>query len=288
MTTQLTPPPVSRPTPTAAPAPQTDTTRVGTRALSITIAVLGAGALVLGGLATAFGTVRQATSPDPVAQSVSGVSGVHGIDVDVSAGDLRIEFSGSEITLVSTGESGWTLERDGDRIEVSSPDDPFDLGFDWLWNDADRSATLTLPAALEGADLDIDLSAGRVIAEGEFGATTFEMSAGAIELEGSAETLDGSVSAGHAIVELADVREIDIDLSAGHLQGQLSGEAPERVGIGVSAGSLDLRLPDVPYAVRDDSGAGELHLNNLQEDSGASRQIDVRVAAGEVDLRAGG
>ena len=286
MTTQLTPPPVSPPEPTIPPA-QSDGTRVGTRALSITIAVLGAGALVLGGIATAFGTVREATSPAPVAQSITSVTGVQGVDVDVSAGDLRIEFGGSDVTLVSTGEAGWTLDRDGDRVVVSSPDDGFDLGFDWLWRDVDRSATLTLPASLEGTDLDIDLSAGRVMAEGAFGDTAFEMSAGAIEIEGSAETLDGQVSAGHAIVELADVREVDLELSAGHLQGDLSGEAPERVGVGVSAGSLDLKLPDVPYAVTDDSGAGELDLNNLQERSDASHRINVSVTAGKVDLRAG-
>lgn len=286
MTTQLTPPPASPPAPAAEPV-QSDATRVGTRALSITIAVLGAGALVLGGLATAFGTVRQAASPAPVSQSLSGLSGVQSIDVDVSAGDLRIEFGGSEATLVSTGEAGWRLERDGDRIEVSSPDDSFSVGFDWLWRDADRSATLTLPTSLAGTDIDIDLSAGRVIAEGEFGEVAFEMSAGAIELEGFAQTLDGTVSAGHAIVELADVREVDLDLSAGHIQGDLSGHAPERVGIDVSAGSLDLRLPDVPYAVTGDSGAGELHLNNLQQRSDASHRVDVQVTAGQVNLRAG-
>lgn len=285
MTTQLTPQPVAQPDPTPPPTPS-DGARIGTRALSITIAVLGAGALVIGGVATAFGTVREATSLAPVAQSITDVAGVEGIDIDVSAGDLRVEFGGSDVTLVSTGETGWTLARDGDQVVVSSPDEAFDFGFDWLWRDADRSATLTLPASLEGTDLDIDLSAGRVIAEGAFGEAEFEMSAGSLELEGSARTLEGRISAGRAIVELADVREVGIELAAGHLQGTLTGDAPAQVDLDVSAGSLDLSLPDVAYSVTHDSGAGELDLNNLQQRSDADHRIQVGVTAGKVDLRA--
>jgi len=282
--TTLTPPPVAP----VEPSPQGESTRLGTRALSITIAVLGGGALLLGGVFTAFSTVRHATSPAPVSQSLTGVAGVDGVDVDVTAGDLRIEFGGAEeATLVSSGVTGWTLSHDGDRIVVASPDDPFSVGLDWLWQDRDRSATLTLPASLAGVDLDIDLSAGRVLADGEFGEAAFEMSAGSVELEGSATSLDADVSAGHAIVELEGVREAGITLSAGHLQGTLSGEAPSSVTVDVSAGSVDLTLPDQPYAIREDSGAGELDTNNLEVTSGARNQVDVRVSAGKVDLRAG-
>ncbi|WP_261167130.1 DUF4097 domain-containing protein [Microbacterium sp. Marseille-Q6965] len=287
MTTQLTPPPVTP----QGPAPQSETARTGTRALAITVAVLGALGLVLSAIFTSISTVRQATRPDPVIQSLGNVDGIAGIDVDTSRGDLRITFGeGDEVELESHSSAGteWRLERDGDRLVISDSA-PFDwrIGWSWDWIGQENSATLTLPASLEGTDLDVVLGAGQVLAEGVFGEVGLDVSAGVAEIEGTADALDVTVGAGQAIVELADVRDVSFDLSAGHATGTLTGEAPDTVEVDVSAGALDLTLPDSSYAVTTEEEAGQVDMNNLQRDFGAPRTVEVRVAAGHVDLRAG-
>ncbi|GAB2513114.1 hypothetical protein GCM10027064_08560 [Microbacterium petrolearium] len=287
MTTQLTPPPVTP----ENPAPQSESTRTGTRALAITVAALGALGLILSAVFTSISTVRQATRPDPVSQSIGSVAGVTGIDIDMSRGDLRVTFGeGDEVSLESTSTSGsdWRLEREGDRIVVADSA-PFDwnIGWNWGWIGDENAATLTLPASLEGVDLDVELGAGQVLADGVFGEVGLDISAGLAEIEGEADALDVTIGAGQAIVELADVRDVTFDLAAGHARATLTGEAPDRVGIEVSAGALDLTLPDAPYAVSTDEEAGQVDTNNLERSFDAPRTVEVQVSAGHVDLRAG-
>ena len=84
-------------------------------------------------------------------------------------------------------------------------------------------------------------------------------------------------------VSLADVRDADLQLSAGAANGTLTGSAPQTVTIDVSAGRLDLTLPDVPYAVGSDVSAGELR-NDLDIDARSDRRVSVSVSAGFVAL----
>ena len=56
--------------------------------------------------------------------------------------------------------------------------------------------------------------------------------------------------------------------------------------IGVSAGSLELQLPDVPYDVRTNRTAGDF-VSSLEESTSSDRRIDVRIMAGDVALYAG-
>ena len=284
MTTQLTPPPAGEARPEQAV--QSEGTRTGTRALAITISVLGAGALVRAGVGTAINTVRAATVVEST-HTLADVAGIDAIDVDISRGDLQVRFAGDEATLDVRGSAEWRLERDGDELVVSNGSDPLDWDFGWDWSWEEQSATLTLPEELAGADLDVGIEAGRVIADGRFGEVSFDMGAGSIEIEGTAEALDAQIGAGTAILELADVREATLELAAGRLDGTLTGEAPDRLGVDVSAGSMDLTVPDVPYNVTVEREAGDVDTNAIQQSLDAPRAIDVRVAAGMVELRAG-
>lgn len=287
-TTFPAPPAPPRPPEASAPPPepQNPATRAGTRALAITISVLGGGALVVGGIGVGLGTAGATIASgltEATSQAVS-AAGATEVVADVGAGRLDIEFGGGdEAVLEATGAEGaWTFERRGEKIVVSAPGRALDL-FGWH---IDPAATLTLPRSAEGIDLAIDLAAGSVSADGEFGAIAYDMGAGDVELEGSATALDATMAAGLSTIELDGLRRADFDVSAGALYGELTGEAPDEMRIEMTAGSFELEVPDVPYAVDVEREAGGFE-SNLDERRDAERTIDVLVSAGFVNLIAG-
>ena len=265
---------------------QSPTARSGTRALAVTFSVLGGGILILGGGATAVAAVSDTVRSGQVEDGAVSlpVAGIERVKLDVDAGSASVAFgSGSEATLDYSSDSGaWIFERQGDTLVVSSPSARFNL-FDWR---RDQSAQLTLPDELEGVDLELDLAAGEIDAAGIFGDVTYELSAGMVEIEGSADAIAGDVSAGASVVELADVQTARFDVAAGDINAHLTGEPPSDVRIGVSAGSLELQLPDVPYDVRTNRAAGDF-VSSLEESTSSDRRVDVRVTAGDVALYAG-
>lgn len=282
-----TPPAPPQPTPPAPQPPpaQSSTTRAGTRALAITFSVIGGCLLLGGGAVTAVAAVAQTThsAGGGVGSESVSTSGIDSVRVDVDAGDMDVLFGGrSEARLDYSSDRGpWTLERDGDTLVVQGPDPRFSF-FNWSF---DQSATLTLPASLEGVDLDVDVAAGEFMADGSFGDITYELGAGTVELEGAARSVDGQVSAGSSIIELANVETATFDVAAGGVNGHLTGEAPEEVSIDVSAGAVVLELPDVPYDVRINRAAGDV-TSSLQENTSSDRLVDVQVMAGDVELYA--
>ncbi|WP_454141812.1 sensor domain-containing protein [Microbacterium lacticum] len=76
----------------------------------------------------------------------------------------------------------------------------------------------------------------------------------------------------------------DLRLSAGAVTGAVTGRAPEEVAIDVSAGRLDLTLPDDAYAVSTDVSAGQLD-NRLDVASSSANRVTVSVSTGYVALR---
>lgn len=267
MSTTIAPPP---------PGPRTSARVIAILAIALG-AVLVAGALVTG----VFSAARAATQRTETL--TADARGIRSLDVDVAAADLEIVYGGEEATLTVTGNvADWRLVRDGDGLAVTTQ-----RGWWGSWRpfgDSDR-AVLTLPQSLERAGLDADLSlaAGSLRATGAFGDLDLDLSAGAMDVSGSARALETDVSAGRLVFDLADVRDADLQLSAGAANGTLTGSAPQTVTIDVSAGRLDLTLPDVSYAVGSDVSAGELR-NDLDIDARSDRRVSVSVSAGFVAL----
>lgn len=288
MTNQIpTPPPVppADPTPPTPPT-QTPEARTGSRALAITLGVVG-GVVVVGAAAlAAAGAVSSAVSGGKGGHQLLSASadGVREVEIESDSGEFRVVFDDvDEAVLEGDSNTGaWTMRRDGDSLVVDSPRRWF--GFSW---NAEQNAVLTLPESLEGVALDVDVSAGSFDAAGAFGEVSYSLSAGSFEIEGSATSLDADMSAGDSVIELADLRTASFDVSAGRLWGNLrGGEAPDAITIELSAGSVELQLPDVPYDVRTDSAFGDV-TSNLDESSRAPRTIDIDVSAGDVTLAAG-
>jgi hypothetical protein len=242
------------------------------------------GAVVLGAIGSAVFSTVAAASVHTETQTVD-VAGVTGLNVSVDAASLRVEFADvSDATLEVTsglGVGAWTLQRSGNELAVATPPR---FGPRWIFGGEVR-ATLTLPRELEGSDLDasLDLSAGELTVDGSFGDLDIEVGAGTLTVDGAARTVSTQLNAGGADIDLSDVDEADFTVNAGAVDARLTGSAPRSVIVEVSAGSLDLRLPDAAYDVRSDVSAGDFE-NGLRTESDAPNAVDVTVSAGSVTI----
>nr|WP_314845909.1 DUF4097 family beta strand repeat-containing protein [uncultured Microbacterium sp.] len=289
------PPPASAPVPTAPAAPvATESTRrsPGVKAVLVCTAIVGGIALLGSGGGAAVAATGSLFSANDLSDTVQtiGVDGIEGIDLDVDAGNMRIEFGDvdeAELTVTNGRGPAWKLDRDGGDLVVRSPDFAFGWWFGgWFGNE--ESAVLTLPAGLSESELDADLTldAGSLDVIGDFGALDITVSAGALDVEGAATSLAIEMSAGRADVSLDGVQDADLGVSAGDLTVELTGTAPDTTTIDVSAGSLELTVPDEAYTITQDVSAGSLDAR-VDQSSGARRVIDVTLSAGGVTIRPG-
>ncbi|GAA1924193.1 hypothetical protein GCM10009775_15660 [Microbacterium aoyamense] len=279
MTTTLTPPPVS-----PGPPPASSPSSSG-RIIAIVLIVIGA-VIILGAVASAvFATVAAASAR--TTSTALAVDGVSDLDVDVSAGSLRIEFTDTreaELEVTSSwGLARWTLEREGDELNVASPQGFFNGG--WLWGGT-GDAVLRLPSTLKGIDADLGLSAGDLRVDAAFDEVNLEIGAGSADIQGIARDLDAQVSAGSVDLDLENAIEVSIGLSAGSMDAVFTGSQPRSIDAEVSAGSLDLTVPEGEYNVQSEVSAGDFD-NRIDSTSDARSTIRVQLSAGSATLRAG-
>lgn len=299
--TPLTPPPASTPEeptpPQASVTPPTSDDRAGGRspgatAILITTAVIGGLALLGAGGTAAVAATGALLSSSDRSDSVQTIDadGIASLDLDVDAGDMRIEFGDvdeARLDVTNGRGPGWTLDREGDELVVRSPDSRFGWWFGGWFSD-DETAVLTLPDALRDSAIDAELTldAGSLDVVGDFGALDATVNAGALDVEATATSLEIDMSAGRADVIVEGAEQAKLSVAAGDLSVELTGSAPTQTTIDVSAGSLDLTLPDVAYAISQDVSAGSLDAD-VEQSSSSQRTIDVTLAAGSVNIRPG-
>lgn len=270
--------------PVGPPAPRP--TSSASRVIAILAIVLGI-VVILGAVGSAVvGTLVSASIHSST--RTAAVPGVSELDVDASAGSLRIEFADvREAELEVTSPSGadrWTLERSGDRLVVASPHRFGPWFFDGWFFGGPGDAVLRLPTSMQGSDGDISLSAGELTVDGEYGALVLDLNAGRLTISGSADTLSAQVNAGRGRLDLADVASADLMVNAGSLDVRLTGAQPDDVTLDVSAGALNLTVPQGDYHVTSDVSAGGFD-NRIGSSPGASNTIHVEVSAGQATLR---
>lgn len=260
-------------------------------AIAILTAVVGGVALVGTGAGAAVASAVDITRTDET--QTADVDGVTAFGADMAAGNVSIRFEDVEeaqLNVTGASDGRWVLERDDDELVLRDREDWLAWGLGaWSWfgsSVGEERVELILPESLAGVDADLTLGAGRLVAEGDFGALDVELAAGYVNVTGSATSLDARLSAGSAEFEIADAEDVDLELSAGRLVAEITGEAPRRVDLEVSAGALDLTLPDVAYSVSQDVSAGTLD-NRLQTRSDGQNSVSVNVSAGSATLRAG-
>ena len=279
MTTQYTPyetqPPLPDPEPKRSSA---------TKPLMIVLAVIGGIALVIAIATTIFSSALGLSRGS--ATLTADASGVTALDVDANAAQFTLEFAEvNEAILEASGVSAerWELTRSDTTLEVDAPSRWWHWG--WFGNNGSSHVTLTLPTELNDGSLnaDLDVDAGQLTATGSFDQLALELNAGEARVDGAARTLDAQVNAGEATLMIADAEETNFEVAAGRLTAELTGSAPTTTQIDVSAGQLDLTLPNETYAVTSDVAAGNLD-NRLDTGSDSQYQIDVDLAAGEAKL----
>ena len=279
MTTQYTPyetqPPLPDPEPKRSSA---------TKPLMIVLAVIGGIALVIAIATTIFSSALGLSRGS--ATLTADASGVTALDVDANAAQFTLEFAEvNEAILEASGVSAerWELTRSDTTLEVDAPSRWWHWG--WFGNNGSSHVTLTLPTELNDGSLnaDLDVDAGQLTATGSFDQLALELNAGEARVDGAARTLDAQVNAGEATLMIADAEETNFEVAAGRLTAELTGSAPTTTQIDVSAGQLDLTLPNETYAVTSDVAAGNLD-NRLDTVSDSQFQIDVDLAAGEAKL----
>lgn len=288
MSTTMTPPPPPSSAvpdrPADAPPPSS-----GSRVVAILVIVFG-GLVLLGAMfSAAVGTIASAS----ISSSTRTIdaAGVERLDVDAAAGTLRVEFTDvteAELEVTSSwGADAWRFDRQGDTLEVASPDRFGWFGWRGWFGDQRTDAVLRLPVALQGIDADVSLSAGEFVTDGEFGTLDLSLAAGSFDVTGSAEALTADMSAGRGTLELEDVGTAALTVSAGSMDARLTGARPDSIDMDVSAGSLRLTVPDGEYDVTSEVSAGGFD-NELGSTPGASSTITVQVSAGEAVLRSDG
>src|SRR5690606_14154000 len=115
----------------------------------------------------------------------------------------------------------------------------------------------------EGLDADFDVNGGTLTAQGGYGDLGLTLDGGSIRVKGCADTVATEVNAGSARLELGDVTSATLSVNAGSLEGRLGDTlgdenpvVPGFVSIDVSAGRVDLTLPNSVYAITSEVSAG--------------------------------
>ncbi|WP_313810712.1 DUF4097 family beta strand repeat-containing protein [Glutamicibacter sp.] len=276
--------PTMNPLPPTPPAP-----RGSAKPLNIILAVLG----ILALMTMLISTTREAIATlntSHVVQSVD-AKGVTALDIRASTGSFNLEFAPTDQAVLDVRSSSgdeWTLERSGQTLEVRPPAGWMSFCFFGCAKD-DNEITLTLPQELNDGSLDADfaLGAGEFNVYGNFDDLKLNVSAGLLLMNGAARNVDATLGAGRADLTLKDVQQADLDVSAGRLDGKFSGTAPQQVDGKVSAGTLQLTVPDTVYKVTSSSSAGSVE-NGLQTSTSSPRTINVTTSAGSAVLIPGG
>lgn len=250
-------------------------------ALNIILAVIG-GLVILTLLIGSARSAFAALSRENSTQTAS-VQYVKSLQIEAGSGRFDLRFAKiQEATLEvdSSDSQQWELKREGNKLVVDSPNSWGNWCF-FGCGSYENTAVLTLPESMNDGSLDasFELAAGDFNALGSYKNLEVEVGAGELNMSGAAQSAKVHLGAGRAEVSLEDVQQADFDISAGHLAGTLSGKAPQNITANVSAGSLDLELPEGTYDLRQRVEAGDVS-NLLATDMDSPNKISVDVSAG--------
>ena len=181
----------------------------------------------------------------------------------------------------SWGADRWTLDRHGRRARRRVAGLVRSVALRRLARAAPATPCFGCRQSLEGTDADLGLAAGDLEVDGEFG--ELDLRAGrrvAPTSSGSADAVTADVSAGRADLDLADVvARRSCHGQRGFAQRRLSAAAARRDrDVDVSAGSMDLTVPEGDYDVTSDVSAGD--FDNRVGSAGSIEHDRVQVSAG--------
>lgn len=260
------------------------------RATAVAFTVIG---LVIAGAGTTAAAASAARFNDKQSDVLTAdVAGISQLDLESAVASLRVVFADTDVATLDvqstrpSGISDWSLQVTGDTVTLDHAGSWWSGG-SFFGVYGEETLTLTLPRELDGRlQLELDNSAGDAVIEGDFVSVEASVSAGDLQLTGAVTDLDLSLGAGSARLDVADVDTLDVEVSAGSVRGAVTGSAPTSSTFEVSAGDVNLEMPDETYRVNRDVSFGDVSVD-LATDSAATRTITIEVSAGDVTLRRG-
>lgn len=273
----------SSPNHTPAPSPRG-------RGIAVAFTVVG---LVIAGSGVAAAAASAARISDKQSDFLTAdATGISRVEIDNSSATLNVVFADVDEASLdvqstrSSGASAWNLSTRNDTLIVQH-NNSWLSGIGFFGFFGEETVTLTLPEDLnDSLSLDLENSAGAAVVEGDFVAMSVQLNAGDIEIDGAVESLELAINAGSARLAVDDVSTLDVDVSAGSLRGSVSGAAPRTSSFSVSAGDINLTMPDETYRITSDVALGDSDID-LDTDSSAPRTITIDIAAGDITLRRG-
>ncbi|WP_430592758.1 DUF4097 family beta strand repeat-containing protein [Humidisolicoccus flavus] len=252
------------------------------RTLIVVGAVVAVVALGAGASASFWSSQRGSASLD------ADMTGVTAIELDSSGANIDVEFADVEVAtlnVVNEGSPGyeWKLTTENGVLRVAQ-DEPW---FSWSFQSKLDDITLLLPEEFRDAALDLEINhaGGAVEIAGSFGDITAVLDGGMIDLDGAASALNLEVNGGFAELALDDLRTAEIELSGGRVDAEISGEQPRDITASVTAGTLDLIVPQGSYNTVLSQLAGSID-NQLDVDSKSESRIRVDLVGGSATLTA--
>lgn len=224
-------------------------------------------------------------------------SGATGIDVDASSVALTVvvtpspasrvnepdaeedgaaAYSEASLEVTGPGAERWTLERDGETLAVTSPDNV---------TNGQARATLTLPSDLAAkVDADISMNRGELKVDGALRDLDIDADMGEVMLAGAARSLDIDMKMGQFDAELTDVSSAAFDFTAAEATVKLTGTAPSSVEASVRFGEANIVLPAGEYLLERNGDAGDID-SQLSEAADATNEVSARAEFGTIVLR---
>ncbi len=267
-----------------APAPRPSG---ATRGVAIAIAVVGG---VIGAVTLVQG-VAAAWPTSPMERVVleldaSELDAATALELDTGGADVDVSFADVDVATLEVDAPDadrWRLEMRGTTIAAH---DGRGWGLvDWGWmlgRDGEQTATLVLPATLEGAlDGDVEVGSGWLAVEGEWRRLDVDLASGRADVVATAEEARIDVASGSASLDLVVEGDVRLDLASGDVVMTLEHEGD--LEIGVASGTVDATLEGGPYVVTSDAAVGEA-IVDVPQRAGAGQAIAIDVASGSVRL----
>lgn len=220
-----------------------------------------------------------ACSEERVTRSYSFDQVVTNLDIHVEAANVYVSGDDSgriyvDVDLTHRGgrpHHRAYVENGVLNVDVSCDGDCWDLG---------GRVDLLVPANI---DAWVESGAGDLHLGGLHGVIDAETGAGDLEVRGCGGDLRLSTGAGDIRAERLEVDDIVADSGSGDVLLTLDQE-PWFVGVETGAGDVDVELPSGEYDLEISVGVGDIHIDNIDDSSWASRQIEVDVGVGDVTI----
>lgn len=209
------------------------------------------------------------------------------LEVDAGGATVDVTFAdvdAATLEVDAPDADRWRLEVRGSTIRAH---DGRGWGLlDWSWGlgrgDGEQTATLVLPATLEGAlDGDVEIGSGTIAVSGEWRRLELDLASGRADVDATAAEARVDVASGSADLDLVVEGDMRLDLASGEVLMAL--EHAGDLEIHVASGSVDAQLDGGPYAVTSDAAIGEA-IVDVPQRSGAAQAIAIEVASGSVRL----